>query len=227
VRRFGFHGISHQYCAQRAADMLGRKLDDLRIVSCHLGGGCSAIAVQHGVPVATTMGFTPLEGLMMGTRPGSIDAGVIIYLEQCCGLSPEQINDALNHDSGLLGVSGVSPDIAKIEKSASEGNPRARLALEMFADRVRSAIGSLAVTMGGVDVLLFTDRVGESSPAVRAAICDRLDCLGLRLDAGRNAECQPDADLSVERSSARILVIRTHEERMIAREAIRVKRCAA
>ena len=227
VRRFGFHGISHQYVTQRAADMLGRDIKQLRIVSCHLGGGCSAVAVQGGVPVATTMGFTPLEGLMMGTRPGSIDAGVIIYLEQCCRLSPEQIHDALNHDSGLLGVSGVSPDIAKIEISAKQGNPRAQLALEMFADRVRSAIGSLTVTMGGVDVLLFTDRVGENSATVRAMICERLDCLGLRLDPRHNAECQPDADLSVEKSQGRILVIRTHEEWMIAREAIRVKRQAA
>jgi acetate kinase len=221
VRRFGFHGISHKYCAERAAEMLGRKLEDLRIVSCHLGGGCSAIAVQGGVPVATTMGFTPLEGLMMGTRPGSIDAGVIIYLEECCGLTAGEIHDALNHESGLLGVSGVSPDIAEIEKASADGNQSAKLALEMFTDRVRSAIGSLTVTMGGIDVLLFTDRVGENSPGVRAMICQRLDCLGLRLDPRRNLELQPDADLSPAEASARILAIRTKEEWMIAREAIR------
>ena len=198
VRRFGFHGISHQYCVQRAAAMLGRDLKQLRIVSCHLGGGCSAVAVQGGLPVATTMGLTPLEGLMMGTRPGSIDAGVIIYLEEYCGMSLDRIHDALNHNSGLLGVSGVSPDIAKIEISAKQGNPRAQLALEMFADRVRAAIGSLTVTMGGVDVLLFTDRVGEKSPGVRAMICERLECLGLLLDPQRNAERQPDCDVATD-----------------------------
>lgn len=227
VRRFGFHGISHQYCMLRAAEMLGRKPEELRIVSCHLGGGCSAAAIERGVPVLTTMGFTPLEGLMMGTRPGSIDAGVVIYLEQCCGLTAQKIHDALNYQSGLLGVSGVSPDIAEIERAAAQGNPRARLALEMFTDRVRSAIGSLAVTMGGLDVLLFTDRVGENSATARAMICDRLDCLGLRLDPRRNAECRPDVDLSAEGSKARILAIYTREEWMIAREALRVKRQAA
>lgn len=227
VRRFGFHGISHEYCTRRAAEMLRRNLNELRIVSCHLGGGCSAVAVQRGVPVATTMGFTPLEGLMMGTRPGSIDAGVIIYLEQCCGMTPEEIHKSLNHDSGLLGVSGVSPDIAEIERSAAQGNPRARLALEMFADRVRSAIGSLTVTMGGIDALLFTDRVGENSATVRAMICDRLECLGLHLDPSRNAKCRPDADLSADGTKSRILAIYTREEWMIAQEALRVKRAAA
>lgn len=222
VRKFGFHGISHKYCTQRAADMLGRKLEDLRIVSCHLGGGCSAIAVQGGVPLATTMGFTPLEGLMMGTRPGSIDPGVIIFLEEYCGLTVAEIHDALNHESGLLGVSGVSPNIVEIENAAADGNKWAKLALEMFSDRVRSAIGSLTVTMGGIDVLLFTDRVGEDSPGVRAMICERLDCLGLRLDPRRNLELQPDADLSPAEASARILTIRTKEEWMIAREAIHV-----
>jgi acetate kinase len=223
VRRFGFHGISHEYCSHRAADMLGRDLKQLRIVSCHLGGGCSAAAIQYGVPVASTTGFSPLEGLMMGTRPGSIDAGVVIYLEEYCGLSPEQIHDALTYHSGLLGVSGVSPDIAKIEVSAKQGNSRAQLALEIFADRVRSAIGALTVTMGGIDVLLFTDRVGEKSPGVRAMICERLECLGLRLDQDRNRECKPDCDVAAPESSARILVICTHEEWMIAREAHRVK----
>lgn len=223
VRRFGFHGISHQYCIQRAADILGRSLEQLRIVSCHLGGGCSAVAVQHGVPVATTMGFTTLDGLMMGTRPGSIDAGAVIYLEESCGLSSQQIHEALTYRSGLLGVSGVSPDIAQIEVAAKQGNTRAQLTLEMFADRVRSAIGALTVTMGGIDVLLFTDRVGENSPTARAMICERLECLGLRLDLRRNAECQPDCDVATAESAGRILIVRTREEWMIAREAIRVR----
>ncbi len=172
VRRFGFHGISHQYCARRAADMLGRDLAQLRIVSCHLGGGCSATAVRGGVAIATTMGFTPMEGLMMGTRAGSVDPGILIYLLRSHGLTADEIDDALNCRSGLLGVSGVSADLAKVADSAEQGNHRARLAFDMFADRVRSAIGSLAVAMGGVDVLIFTDRVGENSAILRAAACE-------------------------------------------------------
>jgi acetate kinase len=222
IRRFGFHGISQQYCAERAAEMVGRELAQLRIVSCHLGGGCSAAAIQGGVAIATTMGFTPMEGLMMGTRCGSIDPGILLYLQRRCGLTAAQIDDALNYHSGLLGVSGVSPDLSKIEVAADQGNPRARLAMEMFADRVRSAIGSLAVTMGGVDVLIFTDRVGETSAALRAAACVGLECLGLQLDGTGNAACRPDADIAATQSSARILVIHTREELMIAREAWRV-----
>jgi acetate kinase len=246
IRRFGFHGLSHQYCSQRAAEMVGRQgfFDDrtsdaeaetsrghdrtfpatkkLRIVSCHLGGGCSAAAIQGGVAIAHTMGFTPMEGLMMGTRSGSVDPGVLIHLQRRYGLTVAELDDALNFRSGLLGVSGVSPDFAKVEEAAAAGNPRARLAVEMFADRVRSAIGSMAVTMGGVDVLIFTDRVGENSAVARAAACDGLECLGLQLDPQRNAACRPDADIARPQSPARILVIHTREELMIAREAWRV-----
>ncbi len=182
VRRFGFHGISHQYCTRRAAELLERELSELRIVSCHLGGGCSAAAVQGGAAVATTMGFTTLEGLMMGTRAGSINPGILLHLQRRRGLTVDEIDHALHHRSGLLGVSGVSPDLAEIEEAMRQGNPQARLAFEVFADRVRSAVGSLAVTMGGVDALIFTDRIGEGSPALRAAVCDGLECLGLRLD---------------------------------------------
>ncbi len=224
VRRFGFHGISHQYCTRRAAELLGRDLSDLRIVSCHLGGGCSAAAVQGGVPVATTMGFTTLEGLMMGTRTGSIDPGILLHLQRSRGLTVDQIDDALHHRSGLLGLSGVSSDLAEIEEAMRKGNQQAKLAFDVFADRVRSAVGSLAVTMGGVDAIIFTDRIGEGSPALRSAVCGGLECLGLRLDPARNAACQADADLASAESPARILVIHTREELMIAREARRVAR---
>jgi acetate kinase len=227
VRRFGFHGISHEYCTRRAAELLGRDLSELRIVSCHLGGGCSAAAVQGGAPVATTMGFSTLEGLMMGTRPGSIDPGILLHLLRSRGLTLDEIDDALHHRSGLLGVSGVSQDLAEIEEAIRQGNPQARLAFEVFADRVRSAVGSLAVTMGGVDVLIFTDRIGEGSPALRAAVCDGLECLGLRLDPARNAACPADADLASAASPARILLIHTREELMIAREACRVSQAGA
>jgi len=226
VRRFGFHGISHQYCACRAAEMLGRDLAQLRIVSCHLGGGCSATAVRGGVAIATTMGFTPMEGLMMGTRAGSVDPGILIYLLRSQGLTADEIDEALNCRSGLLGVSGVSADLAKIAEAAEQGNHRARLAFDMFTDRVRAAIGSLAVAMGGVDALIFTDRVGENSAILRAAACEGLECLGLQLDRQRNVTCPSDADVATTESSARILLIHCREELMIAREAWRVSHTA-
>ncbi|MBI3319174.1 MAG: acetate/propionate family kinase, partial [Candidatus Omnitrophica bacterium] len=146
VRRFGFHGISHAYCAGRAAELLARDPAKLRLIICHLGNGCSASAVRGGIAVATTMGFTPLDGLMMGTRPGSVDPGILVYLQRQRGLTAEQLDRALNHASGLFGVSGVSSDFRQVEAAARQGNERARLALEVYAARVRAAIGSLAVT---------------------------------------------------------------------------------
>ncbi len=218
VRRIGFHGISLSYCAGHAMELLGRDPSESRLVICHLGGGCSATAVRGGEPVTTTMGFTPLDGLMMGTRSGSVDPGVLIHLLRHRGLTVNDLDDALTHRSGLLGVSGVSSDLAQIEAAARQGHQRAQLAFEMFADRVRSAIGGLAVTMGGVDALVFTDRVGENSPALRAAACDGLECLGVRLDHQRNTSGRPDADIATNDSPVRILVIHTQEELMIARE---------
>ncbi|HUI07507.1 MAG TPA: acetate/propionate family kinase [Verrucomicrobiae bacterium] len=222
VRRFGFHGISNAYCAGRAAELLGRGQAELRLVTCHLGGGCSATAVRGGAPVMTTMGFTPLAGLMMGTRSGSVDPGVLIHLQRRCGLTVDDIDDVLNHQSGLAGLSGISADMAAVEAAANQGNERAQLAFDIFADAVRSTIGALAVTLGGVDALIFTDRVGEGSPALRAAACEGLECIGLRLDAQRNATCRPDADVAATDSPGRILVIHTLEELMIARETRRV-----
>lgn len=222
IRRFGFHGISHSYCASRAAELLGRRLADLRIVSCHLGNGCSATATRFGVPISTTMGFTPMEGLMMGTRPGSIDPGILLYLQQHKGLSAGQIEQALNHGSGLLGVSGVSSDFRAVEETACKGNDRAKLALEIYASRVREAIGALAVTMGGMDVLVFTAGVGENSATLRASVCDGLECLGLILDGQHNGACQPDINIAAPESPAQILVLRTREDLVIARETIRI-----
>jgi acetate kinase len=228
VRRFGFHGISHAYCAARAAEILRRDQKDLRMVSCHLGGGCSATAIQGGVAVATTLGFTTLDGLMMGTRSGAVDPGILTYLQRRHGLTVDQLDNALMTESGLLGVSGVSLDLARIELAAAQGHERARLAFDMFADQVRSAIGALAVKMGGVDALIFTDRMGENSPALRDAACEGLECLGLRLDSGRNAANAPDSDIAADVSPGRILVIHTREEIMIARETRRVlKGCHA
>jgi acetate kinase len=222
IRRFGFHGISHAYCARRAAEILGRDISQLRLVSCHLGGGCSATAVRGGAAVATTTGFSPLDGLMMGTRCGSMDPGVLLHLQRQEGLSLKELDRALNYCSGLLGVSGVSPNLAQIEVAAAQGNKRARLAFEMFADQVRGAIGSLAATLGGIDALIFTDRIGEGSPALRAAVCEGLDFMGLRLDRKRNTEASPDMDIASMDSAARIMVIHTEEAMMVARETRRV-----
>jgi acetate kinase len=215
VRRFGFHGISHAYCAGRAAEFYP---DRKRIVICHLGNGCSASAVRDGVCVATTMGFTPLEGLMMGSRSGSVDPGLLLYLQRRHGLGAEQLDHALNHESGLLGVSGVSSDYRSVEQAAAAGNERARLALAIFADRVRAAVGALAVTLGGVDVLVFTAGIGEHAAGLRAAVCAGLECLGLVLDAERNRQAKPDAEVAAEASAGRILVLATQEDLLIARE---------
>ena len=222
IRRFGFHGISHQYCAGRAAEILQCDPAGLRVINCHLGGGCSAAAIRGNVAVGSTMGFSPLDGLMMATRPGTLDPGIFPHLERRHGLTADDLNRAMNYESGLLGVSGVSSDFSEVEQAAQQGNHRARLAVDLFADRVRAAVGALAVGMGGVDVLSFTDRVGENSPTLRAMVCQGLECLGLQLDSQRNVANRPDSDISAADSQARILVIHTQEEWMIAREALKV-----
>jgi acetate kinase len=222
IRRFGFHGLSHAYCARRAAEMLGRPADELRLVICHLGHGCSASAVRGGRCVDTTMGFTPLEGLMMATRSGSIDPGIVLHVLQHHGLTAEQVESALNRESGLLGVSGISADMRQVLATAKEGHDRARLALGIYTHRVRQAIGALAVTMAGVDALVFTAGVGEHAREVRASICVGLECLGLELDAQANASCLPDADVARPGSRGQILVVATREDVTMLREVIQV-----
>lgn len=209
IRRFGFHGISHAYCAGRAAEILGRSHDGFRVVICHLGNGCSATAVRNGTAVATTMGFTPLEGLMMGSRAGSVDPGILLHVQKQYGLSLDELDRALNHGSGLLGVSGVSSDFRRVEAAAQQGDERALLALEIYAGKVREAVGALAVELGDVDALVFTAGVGENSASLRAATCKGLECLGLHLDPERNTACRPDADIALERSPGRILAVHT------------------
>jgi acetate kinase len=222
IRRFGFHGISHAYCSSRAAEILGRDLSSLRLVVCHLGNGCSAAAIKNGVAVGTTMGFTPLTGLMMGTRSGEVDPGILLYLMKERGLTADQIDDALNHASGLLGVSGISSDYRKVEAAANAGNDRSRLALEIYAARVRSAIGSLAATLGGLDAVVFAAGVGENSATLRLAACEGLGFLGVHLDPTRNAAHPVDADIAEVGSTARVLVVHTREDLMIAREVRRL-----
>lgn len=218
IRRFGFHGISHSYCSTRAAEILGRDLSTLRTVVCHIGNGCSASAIQGGLAVGTTMGFTPLAGLMMGTRSGEVDPGILLYLIREKGMSAEDLDDALNHQSGLLGVSGLSSDYRKVEEAARLDNHRAKLAVEIYAARVKSAIGGLAATLGGLDVLVFTAGVGENSATFRAAVCQNLDFLGVRLDFEKNGSNPRDSDIALADSTARVLVIHTREDLMIARE---------
>jgi acetate kinase len=222
IRRFGFHGLSHAYCSRRAAELLGRPSEGLRLVICHLGHGCSASAVRGGRSVDTTMGFTPLEGLMMATRSGSIDPAIVLHVQHHHGLTVDQVEAALNHESGLQGVSGISGDMRQVVAAAGAGNQRAQLALAIYTLRVRQAIGALAVTMGGVDALVFTAGVGEHAGEVREAICAGLECLGLELDAQANAACKPDADVARPGSPGRILVIATREDVTMLQEVIRV-----
>ncbi|HEU4764030.1 MAG TPA: acetate/propionate family kinase [Candidatus Eisenbacteria bacterium] len=217
MRRFGFHGLSHQYASGRAQAALGGGRQ--RVVVLHLGNGCSASAVVGEDPVATTMGFTPMEGLMMGTRSGSVDPGILLYAMREKGLTVEALDDTLNHRSGLLGVSGVSGDFRAVAAAADEGHERARLALAIYADRARAVVGSLATAMEGIDALVFTAGVGEHAVSMRADICRGLEFLGLAIDLDRNASAVPDADVSLAGAPGHVLVIQAREDVMIARAA--------
>jgi acetate kinase len=224
IRRMGFHGINNTYCVGRAAELLQSPTAIPRLITCHLGGGCSATAVKNGKAIMTTMGFTPMEGLMMSTRSGSVDPGILTYVQRRYGLDVWSLEQALQFRSGLLGLSGISAAMSQVEEAANAGNERARLAIEIFADRVREAIGAMAVHLAGVDALVFTGRIGYSSAVVRALACEGLECLGVELDPEHNAHCEPDADIARTNSPARILVIRPNEELVIARETRRLVR---
>lgn len=222
IRRYGFHGISHAYCAGKAAEILDRDPKSLRLVICHLGNGCSASAVGHGLPVQTSMSFTPLDGLMMGTRSGSIDPSIPLYLMQSKSLSRDAIENALNHDSGLLGVSGISGDYRQVEQAAESGNDRARLALAIYINRVRAEIGALAATLGGIDALVFAAGVGENSASLRASVCSGLEFMGIHLDRSLNDGKPVDTNIAFPAANVAILVIHTREELTIAREVRQV-----
>ncbi len=226
IRRYGFHGISHRYVARRSARLLQRDPESLRLVTCHLGSGCSLAAIRGGRSVDTTMGFTPLDGLIMSTRSGSVDPGILIHLLRNCSYTPDRLDAVLNRESGLKGISGVSGDMRQILAAMAEGNPRARLAFDVFVHRVRSLIGSMVASLGGVDALTFTAGVGENSPQVRAAVCDGFAFLGLSLDAERNAQPSGDQDIAHQDSRVRVLVIHTEEDWEIALECFRLARAA-
>ena len=226
IHRYGFHGINHQYCAGRAARLLGRELNSLKLVSCHLGNGCSLAAIRDGRSVDTTMGFTPLEGLMMGTRSGSVDPGVLTYLARHRGISAQRLDDILNTESGLLGVSGVSGDMRQVLSAVKNGHERAKLAFDIYIHRLQSGIGAMVAVLGGVDAAIFTAGVGENSPEVRAATCSNFEYLGLKLDPGKNAQSPSDQDIAAPDSTVRALVIRAQEDWAIARECWELKRTA-
>jgi acetate kinase len=223
IRRYGFHGISHQYCRDRAASILNRKVEDLRLITCHLGNGCSLAAIQNGQSIDTTMGFTPLEGLVMGSRSGSIDAGIIIHLLRQPDMDVEKLDRLLNRESGLLGVSGISADLRPVLKAIAEGNQQAQLAFDVYVHSLRSHIGSMLASLGGLDALVFTAGVGENAPAVRAAACAGFEFLGLKLDLDKNNQKLMDVDIATYDSLVRVLVIHTQEDWEIARECWHLK----
>ncbi|MEG4321565.1 MULTISPECIES: acetate kinase [unclassified Microcoleus] len=218
IRRYGFHGISHQYCTRRAAEILNRDLADLRLISCHLGNGCSLAAVRGGRSVDTTMGFTPLDGLMMGSRSGAIDPGIIIHLLRRSHLSAEELDNILNRNSGLQGISGVSSDMRLLAEAIANGNDRAQLALDIYLHRLRSGIGAMLASLGGLDAVIFTAGVGENSAAVRAAACEVFGFIGLKLDGEKNLNSPVDVDIAAVDSAVRVLVVHTQEDWEIARE---------
>ena len=218
IRRYGFHGINHQYCVERAAQMLVADVKALRIVSCHLGNGCSVTAIGEGQSIDTTMGFTPLEGLMMGTRSGSVDPGILTYLMRQGQLDSQCIDKVLNEKSGLLGVSGLSSDMRDILAGIRQGHERAKLAFDIYVHRLRAAIGGMAAVLGGMDALVFTAGVGENSAEVRAAACRGLEFLGIRLSDQKNERPTLDQDISNPESRVRVLVIRAEEDWAIAKE---------
>jgi acetate kinase len=224
IRRYGFHGSSHAYVARRTAQLLHRPIDRLRIISCHLGAGASLTAIKEGRSVDTTMGFTPMEGVMMGTRCGNLDPGVVLWLLEQGYYKPEELDRVLNRESGLKGLSGVSGDLRDVLQSRAEGNARADLAFRVYVHRIRRSIGSMATSLGGVDVLAFTAGAGENSAELRSALSHDLGFLGLYLDEAKNWRLSPDCDISADGSPARILVIHTREDVQIAHE---VNKCLA
>lgn len=213
IRRYGFHGISHQYCTQRTTKILGQAVD--RLIICHLGNGASLTAVKQGQSIDTSMGFTPLEGLMMGTRSGSIDPGIVLHLMRQ-GYDADQLDHMLNKDSGLKGVSGVSHDLREIEQAITQGNAQAKLARDLYLHRLKSCLGAMLMSLGGIDTLVFTGGIGEHSASVRAETCETLAFLGLKLDPILNQNSPVDQDIAAVDSIVQVLVIKTQEDWAIA-----------
>ena len=221
LRRYGFHGISHEYAAHRAASLLGRPVGALRLVTCHLGGGCSLAAVDGGRSVDTTMGFTPLDGLVMATRSGSVDPALVLHLLRH-GATVDEVDDLLQHHSGILGLSGVSADLRTVEAARDAGDERAQLAIDVFVHRVAAGVGAMVGALGGLDGLVFTGGIGEHSSEVRARVSERFAFLGLQLDHAANEAAPVDADVTVAGAAARVLVVQAREELAISRAVRRL-----
>jgi acetate kinase len=216
IRRYGFHGTSHRFVSERAAAMLGKPIEELKIITAHLGNGCSMAAVEGGRSVDTTMGFTPLEGLLMGTRSGDIDTSVILYIMAKEELNLSEANTLLNKHSGLIGISGESSDMREIENAVADGNKKAKNAFDVFNYRIKKYVGAYTAAMGGLDALVFTGGIGENSDLVRHDVCDNMKFLGIELDPELNKNPKGEADLSSKSSKVRILRIPTNEELVIA-----------
>ncbi len=218
IRKYGAHGTSHRYIAERAAAFLDEPLDELKLITCHLGNGCSVSAIDHGVAVDTSMGLTPLDGLMMGTRSGSIDPAIVTFVMEHENLSPQEMNDLLNKKSGLLGISGVSNDLRSVRLASEAGNERAMLAYDMYSNSVKKYIGQYIAVMGGVDAVVLTAGVGENCEKMRRMIFSGMQPLGIVLDEARNRERGFERDIATNSSLVRIIIIPTNEEYMIARD---------
>lgn len=224
VRKYGAHGTSHRYIAERAADMLGEPLTDLRLITCHLGNGCSISAIDHGCPIDTSMGFTPLDGLMMGTRCGSIDPAIVTYLMDKLELTPGEMNDIMNKKSGLLGISGISNDLRSVREASEAGDERAMLAYEMYSSRVKKFIGQYFFMLGGADAIVLTAGVGENCDKMRRMIFSGLQPLGIILDPAKNKQRGFERIISSDKSEVPVIVIPTDEEYMIARDTYDIVR---
>lgn len=223
IRRYGFHGTSHKFVAQKACDILGKNWEELKIITCHLGNGASITAIENGKSVETSMGFTPIEGLMMGTRAGDLDIGVVLYLMEKENLDYKEINNILNKKSGVLGISGLSFDMRDIEKAIEEGNERAMVAQDMYCHRVKKYVGAYAAVMDGVDLLIFTGGIGENDSMIREKVTASLSFMGIDLDVAKNTGLRgKDAVISKPGSRTVAMVVTTNEELVIARDTMSI-----
>ncbi len=222
IRRYGFHGTSHRYVAKRAAEMLNKNIEDMKIITCHLGNGASVAAVKAGKCIDTSMGFTPLEGLAMGTRSGDIDPAIVTFISEKEKLTPAEANDVLNKKSGVFGISGISSDFRDLENAAAEGNKRAELAINVFVHKVKQYIGAYIAQMNGADAIVFTAGVGENAKEMREAICANLDNLGIAIDHDKNNVRGKETVISPDSSKVKVLLIPTNEELMIAKDTVEI-----
>ena len=220
VRRYGFHGTSHRYVSHRVAEILGKDIKDLKIITCHIGNGASVAAIKDGKVMDTSMGLTPLAGVMMGSRSGDIDASAVTYIMEKLGKKPQEMADYLNKESGVLGISGISSDMRDVENAAKEGNEKAILALKMYDYRIKKYIGAYAAAMGGVDVIVFTAGVGENQVSMRADSCEGLEFLGIKIDQDKNNVRGKEAEISTDDSKVKVWVVPTDEEIVIARDTM-------